>query len=225
MNLDPSALPADLADLRQAYLDLPPRSVRWQVDIGQKFLDQLEAATNRYPVRVVAEALGVGHQAIYYMRWRTRHGHTETWPDNDQLREFRAAWRVVQARHAGHQQVRRNSPEFERVHLALMALRENRSYTVVTQALGISTRQLRRYLDPPLNSPAEIEELATLVHLYHQLPRRLRIGRRPVVITAEFSAALDRAVRQVSIHKIARALDMDVAAIERILSEYGQITS
>lgn len=210
----------DLADLALRYQNLPPRSIRWKTDTGRDFLNQLEQATIDHPVRVVAEALQTSHQAIYYMRWRVRLGHTEAWPTGADLRELQAAWRVVEARHARCQQVRRTSPEFERVHIALMTLTQRFSFPLLTSALAISPRHLRRFLDPPLNTRIEAEDLANLVAHYHALPRRLRRG-RPAIITAEFCAALHLAHQTVSITKIARTLDMDVTAVTQIIDECG----
>ncbi len=217
-------LPADLLDLRRRYQQLPPHSVRWKTHVGRDFLKRIEQATIDYPVRIVAEALDTTHQAIYYMRCKHRFEDAEAWPRDEELRDFRAAWRVVEARHAACQQVRRNSREFEAVYLALAHLSLTFSFTVITKAVNVKARDLRRFQAPPLNSLAEVTELATLTNLYRQLPRRLRLG-RPVVITPEFTTALNRASHSVSITKIARALDMDVTAIERILGESGRISS
>lgn len=218
-------LPADLTDLRCRYGRLPPKGVRWTTDVGRDFLNRVETATNDYPVRIVAEALGTTHQAIYAMRWRIRHEHTGAWPTDDQMRDLRAAWRIVEALHLRKQQVRRNSRAFEDVHVALLALQQQFPYRVIARALALDgrSRALRRFLDPPLNSRAELEELATLINLYQQLPRRFRLGR--TVITMEFTLALRRATHSVSILKIARALDMEASAIEHILAESDRIIS
>lgn len=219
MTTAPSHEPIDLGDLRRRYDELPAKSVRWKTDVGREFLDLVDAATSDYPVRIVAEALGMTHQGIYVMRWRRRQDRTENWPSEEQLRDFRAAWRVVEARRAQCQYVRRNSRAFEDVHVALMALRSTFSYRVVTRALNIPSRDLKRFLDSPLHSPAEVEELATLINLHHELRSH------PTVITPVFTAALRRAALSVSITKIANALDTDVTSIEHVLGESDCINS
>jgi hypothetical protein len=77
------------------------------------------------------------------------------WPEDDELRDLRAAWRVAVM--ISRPSVRRQDPQFIPVHEALKALIDQ-GFAVpeIARAVPMSPRRLRTFLNPPLPSPAEL---------------------------------------------------------------------
>ncbi len=144
-----------LDQLHAMYVDLPPRVVRWRTQAGQKFLVALDDAVAAHGIRPVASALGVTTQAIYLMRDHTVNRQARPWPTQEDLRDLRAALRTVASAASRQYSVGRTSTEYRQIHEALIPLLERFAIGDLATALGIRTRQLSRFTDPPLPPPAK----------------------------------------------------------------------
>ncbi len=147
----------DLKHLITLYRHLPHPSVRWQTIPGGQFLDLLFVCVEFHGPQAVAHAQKSSTQGLQYMLTRLRPRHPRPWPAPQDLRDLHVAWRAVRAAHLAGTVVRRTSPGYTPIHEALTELL-TRNFTVldVALAMGVPARQLARFTQPPLGSPAAI---------------------------------------------------------------------
>lgn len=148
--------PADLVRLNELYQALPHPTVRWQTQPGRQFLDTLFVCTEHHSVKEVASALGISAPAIYYMMERPRPARPRTWPSPEDLRALNVTWRAVRAAIGAGRRVRRKSPEYAAVHRELTKLLERFPLRDLALAMGVPSRQLTRFTQPPLDSPEAV---------------------------------------------------------------------
>jgi hypothetical protein len=158
---EPEELPDDLARLRQMYVHLPSAPTRYRTQAGRDYLDFLAVCIQRgHSGPTVAAALGVTRQGVRFMLKVRRVRHPVPTPSDDDMRELYPAWRIAKA--LSHV-CRRQDPEYVGVHLALKNLLERFSLYDIAPKLKVTPRELGRFVNDPVTSTADTQELARAV--------------------------------------------------------------
>lgn len=131
-----------LLNLRDEYHRLPPQRVRWSTAPGVEFLDRLFEATDQHSTAVIAEAIGVSVQGIYYMLRRPRPVHPRPWPTTAELADFTTA-------HNGHPR------DYLGARSALKILIKKYAIDDLKYATGVDARTIKRYIDSGEGDPRQ----------------------------------------------------------------------
>lgn len=157
----------DLLALRELYLNLPPKRVRWKTDVGANFLKALGPVTDAHTTREVADALGVTASSVYQMLNRPIPGKPRRWPDTAAMAPLRNIWRSVLNAHRRGDAITTRSRSFLRMRAALTSLLDD-GYALqdVAAALPVDRRTLARYLDNDTrdSKPASRTPITTSPH-------------------------------------------------------------
>lgn len=152
-----SETPGPLRALRQLYLHLPPRHIRWETDRGRDFLLVLAGLVDQFSHRQCANAIGTSTSAVYAMLQTQVPRQPRPWPSDDDLRRWRTTWDEVRlTRQVYGDKVTRTSRTFARVHAVLSELLNTYDLAVLAAALPTEKRTLERFTLPPVTSPRQV---------------------------------------------------------------------
>lgn len=203
--------------LRVQFAALPPLKVRWRTQPGDLFLIRLAELADIYSVPQCATVLSVSVSTVYdWLNRRLAGSSACRWPKPDELRPLRRAWRVMEGlrksgRHAGRQ-----TPEYENVHLALMALTKDIDLTVLAAAMREPAQALKAFLPPPQYSADDRADTAELINLWQRVHHSRRSS-NAVLASERLRLAVQQANTRMSASRIARALGVTLHEIHALL--------